>query len=228
MFWRFLVADDQDVELFVVRDSDSRIEERDVAGIRAFVASDRAFYCIYDHRYHIDPIMGGMWGAHRGKLARLLGGHSMQQLAVAWAADNMPIARKGMDQVFLRETVWPLVKADALNLVLPAQHPQLCFGAAECVAASPPLYPPPSPVPGPDPEDYVGRICDPEQSYICKQVAKGDLAAGLDPTQGFDAKVVHAMDAVAPFITCERVASLDWRQAYRELTGSDVDLPPQL
>lgn len=199
-FWRFLVADDDTVDLFIVRDSDSRIEARDVAGIRAFVASGRPFYCIHDNQWHEWPVLAGMWGARRGELKRLLG-QPMWQLATAWAADHMPLNRKVMDQAFLQEAVWPLVKAHALNLVLPAQYPRLCFGAVECVAAAPPLYPPPSPVPGPFPEDFVGRICAPEESYVCHTL--GSMVAGIDRTQGLGPKAQQAMDAAAAFVICK-------------------------
>jgi len=97
MLWRFLVVDDPSVDVFLSRDIDSRLIERDAAAVfdwigrlspistsdnlagqqqrqpvRSFFPS--TFHCIRDHPSHSNfPVNGGMWGAVRRELAALIG-----------------------------------------------------------------------------------------------------------------------------------------------------------
>lgn len=60
------------VELLLSRDLDSRINEREVAAVSEFLASEKHFHVMRDHPAHSAPIMGGLWAARpvgvRGKL----------------------------------------------------------------------------------------------------------------------------------------------------------------
>lgn len=223
-FWRFLIADDPDVEVFMVRDSDSRIADLDVAGIRAFLASERAFYSMHDNSQHIVPIMAGMWGARRAALTMLMNGQSMQELCTRWTASQMPVNFKGMDQEFLDEVVWPLVQNDTFNLVRPSEHPRLCFNAKECVPASEPLFPPRMPIPwrGPGAWDFVGRMNLPNESFVCKPVAEARATARLAATDDQDARNLN--DVVPAPVACTIMEHYDWHKAYCEVTGVAVDL----
>lgn len=166
MFWRFLVEEDPSVDLYIIRDSDSRIWARDLHTIEAFVASGRPFYCVHDHIDHNREILGGMWGARRGTLHRAINA-SLQDWIWQWTRTRQPIDRKGMDQDFVSQAIWPYVKDAALNLVGPGlQH--MCYGAADCrvMPAHWAQYDVDS-IPPPTPWDYMGRICAPDETYVC-------------------------------------------------------------
>lgn len=106
MFWRFLPADDQDVEAFVSRDCDSRISPREIAAVDEWMSSDKCFHTMHDHRYHMCvPILGGMWGAKRGCVDGMAG------KIAAWN----DFSKKGIDQEFLGKIIWPLVKDKSIN-----------------------------------------------------------------------------------------------------------------
>ena len=68
MFWRFLVADDPLVDIFIVRDSDSRLNARDATAVAEWISSGKAVHSIRDHPNHKRPLNGGMWGARKGFL----------------------------------------------------------------------------------------------------------------------------------------------------------------
>ena len=76
MMWRFTVADDPDVDVFIVRDADSRLTTRDATivadWLRQSPETAAVFHCIRDHPSHTRfPVSGGLWGARR----RLLDAH---------------------------------------------------------------------------------------------------------------------------------------------------------
>ncbi len=78
--WRYLVADDKNVEYFLVRDSNSRLCERDQLVVDAFVTSGEGFHCIRDHyRHSSDAVVGGLWGARSSLFRNMLDG-SMSDL----------------------------------------------------------------------------------------------------------------------------------------------------
>lgn len=70
MFYRFFPIDDDDVEVAIVRDADSRVYSRDVRFIREFLESDKKFHNIKDHinHFHCGKILAGMWGIKKGLL----------------------------------------------------------------------------------------------------------------------------------------------------------------
>merc|ERR1711968_7697 len=73
MFWRFLVADDDTVDRFIVRDSDARISLRDAAAVADWEAADSKFtlHCIRDHKNHGYEMNGGLWGGVQGSVPEI-------------------------------------------------------------------------------------------------------------------------------------------------------------
>ena len=67
MYWRFLVADDNDVEYAIIRDSDSRLNRRDKMVVDEFINSNKLLHIIRDHPHHKYTILGGMWGINIDK-----------------------------------------------------------------------------------------------------------------------------------------------------------------
>ena len=62
MFWRFLPINDKDVDIFIVRDVDSRISKREEITVNEFIKSPYKMHVIRDHPHHHYKILGGLWG----------------------------------------------------------------------------------------------------------------------------------------------------------------------
>ena len=62
MYWRFLAIDDPNVDIFIVRDVDSRINLREQLAVQEWLESDAILHIMRDHPHHYYPILGGMWG----------------------------------------------------------------------------------------------------------------------------------------------------------------------
>jgi hypothetical protein len=104
--WRFQVANDPTVHRFLVRDIDSVLNERERAAVDAWLASGKTFHVMRDWWTHTDLMLAGMWGGIAGVLpsiADLLAGYR----PVAMETPNV-------DQWFLRDVVWPLLREDCL------------------------------------------------------------------------------------------------------------------
>ena len=76
MLWRFTIVDDPHVDVFIVRDADSRLTPRDAIVVadwlRQSPESATIFHCVRDHPSHSRyPVSGGLWGARRYLLAHL-------------------------------------------------------------------------------------------------------------------------------------------------------------
>ena len=107
MMWRFLVADDEWVDRFIIRDSDSRLTMRDAFAVNAWVQSNATFGCVRDHPSHAAyAISGGMWGARARELRRLLR-TTWREMLRGSRADYLE------DMNFLNSVIWPKVMGDA-------------------------------------------------------------------------------------------------------------------
>ncbi|RFB78493.1 hypothetical protein [Methylovirgula sp. 4M-Z18] len=76
-YWRFLVAAEADVERFIVRDTDSRLNPRERSAVDAWIASGQPFHLMRDSAHHRSAALGGMWGALGGSfpdIAELIDG----------------------------------------------------------------------------------------------------------------------------------------------------------
>ena len=62
MFWRFWAISDEDADVVIFRDTDSRPSVRDSAAVQEWLDSGKLLHLMRDHPYHTEPIMGGMWG----------------------------------------------------------------------------------------------------------------------------------------------------------------------
>lgn len=105
MFWRFLPADSDDVDAFVSRDLDSRINVREAAAVREWLDSGKKLHLMHDHPFHTATIMGGMWGLRGGT------GIGMSDRIQAWKDYDS----HRVDQVFLARVVWPRFMQDYIE-----------------------------------------------------------------------------------------------------------------
>lgn len=102
MFWRFYAAEDADI--FISRDTDSRLNAREKAAVDEWLASDKQFHIMRDHPYHNYPILGGMWGSKKPLL------NNIKELISGYKKGNY----WQVDQDFLREKIYNLVKDTSL------------------------------------------------------------------------------------------------------------------
>lgn len=107
MFWRFFASEDDDVNIFLSRDCDSRISKREVLAINEWLLSDKDFHIMRDHPYHTVPILGGMWGCRNGLMRKI----ELNRLINEWTN----FERKGVDQDFLANRVYPLIYKTAFE-----------------------------------------------------------------------------------------------------------------
>ena len=106
MMWRFTPCDDDDVELFISRDTDSRLSMREKEAVDEWLESDKNFHIMRDHPYHVTAIMGGMWGMKRD--AKI----NMKYKTEKFIAGGYHEDKKGSDQAFLWGVIWPLAMED--------------------------------------------------------------------------------------------------------------------
>ena len=108
LFWRFLAHDDKTIDLFMCRDCDSVISQREAVAVRDWLNSDCSFHIMRDHPEHAELIMAGMWGGIANYLNPLM------DLAVKYYETHSTKWR-WVDQDFLRDVVWPVIKDDTLT-----------------------------------------------------------------------------------------------------------------
>ena len=113
MFWRWLPMDDDNVDIWISRDADSRLSEREANLIGEWIKSGKTLHCIRDHRCHAHCIMGGMFGINN-KLFR----SKYQFKKVEQIIDELYKYYKerpyNVDQIFLNDTLWSVLSNDVI------------------------------------------------------------------------------------------------------------------
>ncbi|MEQ1830311.1 MAG: hypothetical protein ABL921_30420 [Pirellula sp.] len=104
MFWRFLPVSERDVDAVVMRDVDSRLTHREFAAVEEWIESGFSLHIMRDHPQHKVPILGGMWGCRGGRIT------DMDRQVAAWGL----WAKKGQDQDFLRDVIYPRFRYDCM------------------------------------------------------------------------------------------------------------------
>ncbi len=97
MFWRFEPAYADDVDVFISRDCDSRLNAREAAAVQEWLDGPKLIHSMRDHPEHSVPIMGGMWGVKKGALPDL------EDQMDKWKQED----KWQTDQEFLRAVIWP-------------------------------------------------------------------------------------------------------------------------
>lgn len=105
MFWRFLVASDERVDRYIVRDVDSRPNARDRMAVEEWIQSSYPVHIIRDHVNHCIPMNGGMWGGVKGILS------SMKEKVEQWEERDAYMD----DLRFLEKAVWPDIENQQIS-----------------------------------------------------------------------------------------------------------------
>jgi hypothetical protein len=104
MFWRFYPSSDNDVDVVIVRDCDSRLNQREKDAVDEWLNSDKGFHIMRDHPAHGTEILGGMWGSKKGVII------NMKELIDEYVKGNF----WQVDQNFLREKIYPIIRLDSI------------------------------------------------------------------------------------------------------------------
>jgi hypothetical protein len=105
MMWRFEPIDNDEVELMMSRDTDTRICEREVLAVREWLNSDKIFHIMRDHPHHSFCILGGMFGTK--KIPEIKSWRDYIQKSYQYS-------NKMYDQDFLQNIIYPLIKDKSL------------------------------------------------------------------------------------------------------------------
>ena len=111
MLSRFLVNDEPDVERYIVRDTDSRLNAREQFSVNEWIQSQKKFHVIRDHPGQCVVMPGGLWGGTPGEF-------SMSRLIDKWTGNKAGGHRNSIynnDQLFLRDAVWPLIQKNCFQ-----------------------------------------------------------------------------------------------------------------
>lgn len=106
LFWRFLANDDADVDYFICRDCDSRLNAQEADAVAEWLKSGKPFHIMRDAPFHTELIMAGMWGG----AARVL-----PSLKSRIAGFFKEAGHRWTDQDFLRLEVWPMIYQQTLT-----------------------------------------------------------------------------------------------------------------
>ena len=118
--WRLLVANDQHVDYFLVRDADTRLSDREAAAVRDWLSvaekngsqSAAVIHCIRDHPKHAQQaIVDGLWGGRPRALHQLLRQDITQMMENIVTSNTSSSVRSTGDimRTLLNELLWPAV-----------------------------------------------------------------------------------------------------------------------
>jgi hypothetical protein len=105
MFWRFYPASEEDVDVMISRDCDSRLSLRERMAVEEWLNSDKGFHIMRDHPWHGTQILGGMWGTKKGVIPDMRKKIDNFVKGEFWQ----------VDQNFLAQIVYPIVKINSLT-----------------------------------------------------------------------------------------------------------------
>jgi protein O-GlcNAc transferase len=105
MMWRFEAIDDDNVEIMMSRDTDTRFLLREKLAVDEWLKSDTIFHIMRDHPHHNFCILGGMFGTKKIK--------QLQNWSSIMNSFNQ-LGNRDYDQDFLRDTIYPLIKNNSI------------------------------------------------------------------------------------------------------------------
>ena len=117
MNWRFFPTLDPQVDAFLSRDLDSRINSREKAAVDDWFKTNKHFHFMRDNPAHGIEILGSGWGVRMGPQeshVRKMFRESFREAShdpMFWAERNA----YGPDQGFLKRYIWPWAKWSALS-----------------------------------------------------------------------------------------------------------------
>lgn len=100
---RFLPLADPLVDIYMSRDIDSPILEREITAVQTWLNSKQTIHIMRDHPQHTTPILGGLWGIKLNKERLWMKNLSYYLLS----PDVLQCYKDTHDQTFLEDYIWP-------------------------------------------------------------------------------------------------------------------------
>ncbi len=116
MFWRYLAADEDNLDACLMLDVDSPLHERHRRATEEWLNSEKFYHVIRDHRFHRRKIMGGLFGMKGSGPVVLNMRQEMESFISRWKGKAMGYES---DQEFLAQIVYPRIKEHTLFHVDP-------------------------------------------------------------------------------------------------------------
>jgi len=113
LFWRMEIGYDNEVDRFIIRDTDSRINVREAAAVKEWEQTGFPLHLMRDHwHWHNVYIMGGMWGAVKNWWPEYK--HNLDHYVQNCCVEKPGKGFWGNDQNFLHQQVWPRFRLNHL------------------------------------------------------------------------------------------------------------------
>ena len=130
MLWRFYAWDDPDVEVYLCRDIDDRLNMWDYNMIQEWEKTPHSFIVGRVHHAHNIEILGGLWGGRpkdfNFNMKELVDEFQNKNEAIHGGGREAMTARGSnaitLDQIFLAQCIWPLVKDKTLSFGFPFSY----------------------------------------------------------------------------------------------------------
>lgn len=101
--WRFIPAFDKNVNIFLSRDADSRITEKEITAVTEWLKSDKDFHIMRDSTWHVRKILAGMWGC-RNQILIPYTNHFLNYMT-----NNEDINYTISDELYLQKYIYPFI-----------------------------------------------------------------------------------------------------------------------
>jgi hypothetical protein len=111
-FHRFIGIADRFVDMYMSRDIDSPILEREVISVNQWILSNKLFHIMRDHFLHYDFILAGLWGFKISKNETLR--KEIRQRLFSKSLMNCYNSMTG-DQDFLYDFIWPIAEKNSIQ-----------------------------------------------------------------------------------------------------------------
>ena len=104
MLWRFKPITDSEVDIFICRDTDSRLNLRERSAVDEWLESNKSVHIMRDHPYHGNCMLGGMIGFKRSIFEIV--SSSLRQFTFK--------DEYGTDYNFFNNIFYPIIKEDCI------------------------------------------------------------------------------------------------------------------
>ena len=113
MFWRWFPLDESDVSIWLSRDADSRLSEREAKLVNEWETSGKTLHSIRDHRCHMHCIMGGLFGINNSLFYQKYKFKKVKTI-IQELHGYYRERPYNVDQIFLNDNLWKILKDDVM------------------------------------------------------------------------------------------------------------------